>query len=165
PVKPGVDNPEAEIVKLHAIRAVGLDETPFRGVPWKVLQMLKRRASNEQASEMREHPEGIRYALLGCFLQLRSLEVTDDGTRMAIELIHRVDARSENQIYREFLADLKRVAGKIQILSRVTDAVVAHPQGGVRDVIFPQGKEETFHQLKAEFQSSGSQLRLLRQTL
>jgi len=27
--------------------------------PWKVLQMFKRRATNEKASEMREHPEGI----------------------------------------------------------------------------------------------------------
>jgi TnpA family transposase len=165
PGKPGVDNLQTEIAKLHAIRAVGLEETPFVGVPWKALQMLKRRASNEKASEMREHPEGIRYALLGCFLHLRSQEVTDDVTRMAIELIHRLDARSENQIYRELLADLKRVDGKIHILSRITDAVVEHPEGIVRDVIFPQVKEETFRQLKAEFQSSGSQLRLLRQTL
>lgn len=119
--------------------------------------MLKRRASNEKASEMREHPEGIRYALLGCVLSLRSLEVTDDVTRRAIELIHRLDTRWENQIYRELLADLKRVDGKIQILSRITDAVVEHPEGIVRDVIFPQVKEETFRHLKAEFASSGAQ--------
>ena len=51
PGKPGVDNLQTEITKLHAIRAVGLEETLFVGVPWKVLQMLKRRASNEKASE------------------------------------------------------------------------------------------------------------------
>jgi hypothetical protein len=33
PGKPGVDNLQAEIAKLHAIRAVGLDETTFIGVP------------------------------------------------------------------------------------------------------------------------------------
>jgi len=165
PGKPGVENFQTEMAKLQAIRAVGLESTPFVEVPWKVLHMLKRRASNEKASEMRDHPEGIRYALLGCFLYLRSLEVTDDVTRMAIELIHRLDARSENQIYRELLEDLKRVDGKIQILSRITDAVVEHPEGIVREVIFPQVKEETFRHLKAEFASSGSQLRLLRQTL
>ena len=90
------------------LRAVGLEETPCVGVPWTGLPMLKRRASNEKASELREHPEGIPYAWLGCFLHLRSLEVTDDVTRMAIELIPRLDARSENQIYRELLADLRR---------------------------------------------------------
>jgi len=137
PGKPGIDNLQTEIDKLGAIRAVGLETDFFAGIPCTVLQMLKRRATNETASEMREHPDGIRLALMGCFLYVRSMEVTDDVTRMAIELIHRLDTRSEKQIHRELLADLQRVDGKMQILSRVTEAVVEHPDGIVRDVIFP----------------------------
>ena len=109
PGRPGVDNLQSEIGKLRAIRAIGLRAEPFGEVPWKLLQMFKRRATNEKASEMREHPEGIRYALMGCFLHVRALEVTDDVTRMAIKLIHRLDARSEKQIHRQLLADLERV--------------------------------------------------------
>jgi hypothetical protein len=30
----------------------------------------------------------VRYALLACFLHVRAMEVTDDATRMAIDLIH-----------------------------------------------------------------------------
>ncbi len=93
------------------------------------------------------------------------MEVTDDITRMAIDLIHRLDTRSEKQIHREFLADLKRVDGKMQILSRVAEAVVEQPDGIVREVIFSQVKEETFHNLVTEFRASGSELRLLRQTV
>ena len=52
------------------------------------------------------------------------MEVTDDITRMAIDLIHRLDTRSEKQIHREFLADLKCVDGKMQILSRVADILL-----------------------------------------
>jgi hypothetical protein len=74
--------------------------------------------------EMREHPEGIRYALMGCFLHVRALEVTDDVTRMAIELIHRLDARSEKQIHRQSLADLERVEGEMQILSQAAEILV-----------------------------------------
>jgi hypothetical protein len=59
PGRPGVDNFQGEIGKLRAIRAIGLRAEPFAEVPWKVLQMFKRRATNEKASEMREHPEGI----------------------------------------------------------------------------------------------------------
>jgi hypothetical protein len=165
PGKPGVDNLQAEIEKLRSIRAVGLKAESFVGVPWKVLQMLKRRAANEKASEMREHPEAIRYALMGCFLYVRAMEVTDDVTRMAVELIHRLDTRSQKQIHRELLADLERVEGKMQILSRVAEAVVEHPDGIVREVIFPQVKEETFRNLVAEFRHSGPHLRLLRQTM
>jgi Tn3 transposase DDE domain/Domain of unknown function (DUF4158) len=165
PGKPGVEHFQAEIDKLKTIRAIGLRAEPFLEIPWKVLQMLKRRAAHEKASEMREHPEGIRYALLGCFLHVRAMEVTDDATRMAIDLIHRLDTRSEKQIHRELLADLERVEGKMQILSRVAEAVVEHPDGIVREVIFPQVKEETFRHLVAEFHHSGPHLRLLRQTI
>jgi len=58
PGRPGVDNFQGEIGKLRAIRAIGLRAEPFAEVPWKVLQMFKRRATNEKASEMREHPGG-----------------------------------------------------------------------------------------------------------
>jgi hypothetical protein len=81
--------------------------------------VLKRGASKETASEMRDHSNVIRYALMASYLYVRAMEVTDDITRMAIDLIHRLDTRSEKQIHREFLADLKRIDGKMQILSRV----------------------------------------------
>jgi hypothetical protein len=46
----------------------------------------------------------IRYALMASYLYVRAMEVTDGITRMAIDLIHRLDTRSEKQIHREFLA-------------------------------------------------------------
>ena len=165
PGKAGVDNFQAEIEKLKLIRSVDLAGEPFTKLPWNVLQVLKRRAMNETASEMRDHPEGIRYALMGCFLYVRAMEVTDDVTRMAIDLIHRLQKRSEKQIQREWLADLERVEGKMQILSRVAEAVVEKPDGIVREVIFPKVNEETFQNLLAEFRASSPQLRLLRQAV
>jgi hypothetical protein len=50
PGKAGVENLQAGIEKLTRIRAVGVSNEPFASVPWKVLQMLKRRASKETAS-------------------------------------------------------------------------------------------------------------------
>jgi len=109
PGKPGVDNLHIEIHKLAKLRAPGVSGDPFTGMPWKSRQLLERRAANETASEMREHPAIIRYALMACFLFVRATEVTDDVTRMALALIHRMDTRSEKQIHRELLVDLKRV--------------------------------------------------------
>ena len=57
---------------------------PFALVPSKVLQTLKRRATNEIATEMRSHPDEIRYALMGCFLHVRGMEVTDEVTHIAV---------------------------------------------------------------------------------
>jgi hypothetical protein len=165
PGKPGVDNLNVEIGKLQTIRGVGLKSEVFSGLPWKVLQLLKRRATNETATEMREHPDVIQYGLMGCFLYVRSTEVTDDIARMAVELIQRLDKRSETQIFRELLADVARVEGKMQILSRVAEAVVEQPDGIVREVVFPAVKEETFRDLIAEFRTSGPHPRLLRQNV
>jgi hypothetical protein len=165
PGKPGVDNLNVEIGKLQIIRAVDIRRELFLGLPFKVLQLLKRRAANKTATEMREHPDLIRYGLMGCFLYVRSTEVTDDIARMAVELIQRLDKRSETQIFRELLADVARVEGKMQILSRVAEAVVEQPDGIVREVIFPTVKEETFRDLVAEFRTSGPQLRSLRQNV
>jgi hypothetical protein len=114
---------------------------------------------------MREHPELIRYGLMGCFLYVRGTEVTDDITRMAVELIQRLDKRSETQIFRELLADVARVDGKMQILCRVAEAVMEQPDGIVREVIFPAVKEQTFKDLVAEFRTRGPHLRSLRQNL
>lgn len=96
---------------------------------------------------------------------MRGLEVTDDVTRMAIELIHRIDVRSEKQLPREWLADLQRVDGKLQILSTVAKAVIETPDGIVREVLFSRVKEETFQQLVAEFDVTAPNLRLLRQAI
>jgi hypothetical protein len=75
---PGVNNLEQEISKLKTLRSVGVPLEAFRSIPWKVLQMLKHRGWNEKASEMREHPHVVRYALLATFVHLRLAEVTDD---------------------------------------------------------------------------------------
>ena len=165
PGKPGVDNLNVEIGKLQIIRAAGLRSDVFSGLPWKVLQLLKRRATNETATERQEHPDFIRYGLMESFLYVRSSEVTDDITRMAVELIQRLDKTLREQIFRELLADVARVEGKMQILSRVAEAVVEQPDGIVRDVIFPAVKEETFRDLIAEFRASSPQLRSLRQNV
>jgi hypothetical protein len=123
----GVENMRSEITKLRLLRSVGLPPEPFGSTPIKVLQLLNRRALNEKASEMREHPDAIRYALLGCFLHVRTMEVLDDVVRMAIDIVHRVDVRSDNQLNRELIENLRHVDGKMQILSRIAEAVVTKP--------------------------------------
>ena len=165
PAAPGVDNLKREMTKLKSLRAVGITTEDLADVPPKALHILKRRARNERAGEMREHPDQIRYALMSCFIHLRASEVTDDITRMMIEMIHRIDVQTEKQLDRELLQDIKRVEGKMQILFRVAEAVVTNPEGTVREVIFPRVREDVFQNLVAEFKTSGPQYRLIHQYL
>jgi hypothetical protein len=63
PAAPGVKNLQHELTKLQTLRGLGVPVGAFAGVPENVVQLLKRRAANERAGEMRAHPPAIRHAL------------------------------------------------------------------------------------------------------
>ena len=160
PAAPGIMNLQKEITKLQTLQAVSVPADALADVPEKVVTLLKRRAHNEHAGEMRVHPAPIRYALMACFIHARTMEVTDDVVRMLLEIIRRMDTQTEKHLQKELLRDIKRVAGKVQLLYRVAEAVVEEPDGTIREVLFPQVKEETFRDLAAEAKASGPQYRI-----
>jgi hypothetical protein len=99
------------------------------------------------------------------YKNVQKCDPSDAGAlRVGFSLILRLDVRSEKQNW-QLLSDLERIEGKMQILSQVAEVVVEHPDGIVREVIFPRVKEEIFRNLVAEFHISGPRLRLLRQTI
>ncbi len=160
PSAPGVKNLQAEIDKLQTLRALGVTADILANVPDNVLHLLKRRARNERAGEMRVHPAPTRYALMACFVHGRTLDVTDDTVRMMLAVIRRLDTQTEKHLHKELLKDIKRISGKVQLLFRVAEAVVEEPDGTVRDVLFPRIKEATFQGLVAESKASGPQYRI-----
>ena len=107
---------QQELTKLQTLRAIGVPAEALAEVPFKVLQLLKRRAYQEDASQMRAHPASIRYALLACFIHGRTMDVTDDAVRMMLEIIRRIETQTEKHLHRELLQDIKRVVGKVQLL-------------------------------------------------
>ena len=159
----GVKSIQKEIEKLQTLRATGITEGHLTNIPFKVQKLLFRRAKNETSSEMRSHPNFIRYGLMACFIHLRMMEVIDSIVTLFVAIIHRIDVRAEKKRDKELLNEVKRVDGKTQLLFRVAEAVVDNPDGTIRDVIFPKVKEETFKALVAEKETSGPQYQLLHQ--
>lgn len=159
PAAPGIAHLQDEIHTLQTLRAIGVPVEAFADVPEKVVTLLKQRAHNERAGEMRAHPTPIRYTLLACFLQIRTREVIDDIVHMLLELIRRMETQTEQHLHKTLLRDIKRVTGKIQLLYRVAETVLEEPDGTIRTVLFPHVKEETFRELVAEAKASGPQYR------
>ena len=160
PAAPGIKNLEQEIAKLRTLRALrNVPPEALAAVPAPVLHLLTRRAANERAVNMLAHPAAIRYALLACFIHQRTMEVIDHVVRMMLEIIRRIDTQTDKHLQKELCRDIKRVAGKVQLLFRVAEAVVEEPEGTIREVLFPRVQEETFHDLAAEAQASGAQYR------
>jgi Tn3 transposase DDE domain len=160
PSAPGVKPLHQEVTKLQRLRAIGVPADACADVPFKILQLLKRRAQHEHAGQMRAHPDPIRHALMACFIHARTMKVTDDVVRMLLEVIRRIETQTEKHLHKELLRDIKRVAGKVQLLFRVAKAVVEEPDGTICEVLFPRVTEATFRELVAEAKASGPQYRL-----
>lgn len=82
-----------KLQKLRTLRevkrtAVGITKENFAYIPFKVQKLLFRRAKNETASKMKEHPEEIRYGLMSCFISIRTMEVIDNIVDMFLTMIH-----------------------------------------------------------------------------
>jgi len=160
-----VKNLQKEIIKLQQLRSIGISKEYLRDVPFEVQKLLKQRANNETASEMRNHPDEVRYGLMACFISIRTVEVIDNIVQMFVDMIHRIDVRSEKQRDNELLKDITRVDGKNQVLFRLAEVIMNNPDGTIRDVIFPVVKPETFHNLIAEKEASGPQYQRIYQRI
>ena len=150
-----------EVAKLAAIRAIGLPSGVFAGIAPKVVASWRDRAAVEFPSHLREdHPEEIKLTLLAALLYCRGREITDTLVDLLIATVHKINARAERRVVGEFVADLKRVSGKENILFKITEAAGGDPDGLVREVVFPAaGGEGTLLRLMAEYKTKGTTFR------
>lgn len=150
----------AEIAKLTAIRAIGLPASVFAGIEPKVVAGWSERAGMEAPSHLRDHDGPVQLTLLAALLHMRSREITDTLVELLVTVVHRIHARSEQKVTGEFVAELKRVSGKENILFKISEAAMDQPDGLVRDVVYPAaGGPDTLSSLIAEFKAKGSTFR------
>ncbi len=155
-----------EIDKLEAVRAVGLPEGLFADVAAKVVAGWRSRAAVESPSHLRSHPESVRWALLAALLHERHREITDTLVDLLNATVHRIGARAERRVTEELINAFRRVTGKENILFRVAQAALEHPDDPVREVVFPAvaGGEQTLRELVHEYKTKGPVYRRTVQT-
>ena len=154
-----------ETFKLGAIRAVGLPDDLFADVAPKVLTGWRARVAAEAPSHLRSHPHEIMVTLLAAYLYCRQREITDALVDLLIATVHRINARADTKVTSDFVAELKRVSGKENILFKMTEAALKSPGERVEDVIYPAvpGGHETLVALLREFKANGTSYRQHRQ--
>jgi hypothetical protein len=116
-----------EVSKLEAVRAIGLPTTLFIDVAPKMLVAWRSRVAVETPSLLRDHPDELKLTLLAAYLHCRQRELTDTLVDLLIATVHRINARAETKVVGEFVTELKRVAGKENILFRITEAALDGP--------------------------------------
>jgi uncharacterized protein DUF4158 len=154
-----------EAFKLGAIRAVGLPDDLFADVAPKVLAGWRARVAAEAPSHLRSQPPEVMVTLLAAYLWCRQREITDALVDLLIATVHRINARADTKVTSDFVAELKRVSGKENILFKMTEAALQSPGERVEDVIYPAvpGGHETLVALLREYKAKGTSYRQHRQ--
>jgi len=165
PGRLSLDSLLSQIDKLRRIRQVTLPPALFGGMSPKVVQIYRQRAAVEVPSALRAHPAPVRATLVAALCLLRQREIIDGLIDFLIAMVHKIGATAERNVERELLDDLKRVTGKTNLLFHIAEASVEHPDGVIRDIIFPAaGGEQTLRDLVREYQATGPAYRLHVQT-
>jgi hypothetical protein len=63
--------------------------------------------------------------------------------------------RAEKKVVNELLGDLQKVRGKTTLLFKMAEAALGHPNGVVREVLYPVVSEQTLSNLVREYRSHG----------
>jgi len=144
-----------QIARLRRVRQVALPETVFAGVAPHLVQAYRQRAAAEPPSELRAHAEAVRATLVAALCLLRRQEITDGLIDLLLATVHKIGARAERRVNQDLLVDIKRVSGKNTLLYHLAEAAVDHPDGVVREVLYPVVGEKTLQDLVREYKASG----------
>lgn len=165
PGRPSLAGVQAELARLELVRRIGLPADLFDQVLPQELERYRRRVAVEAPHELRRHPEAARPTWLAAFVHLRGRQLTDDLVDLLTETIHRIGARAERRVDRVLLDDLKRVSGKQGLLFDLAGAALDHPDGIVREVVFPVVGEQTLRDLVQEAKATGPAYRITLRTV
>jgi TnpA family transposase len=159
PGRIGLESLLGEVDKLERLRALALPADILRPFHSDLVKRFRRRAATESVWELREHPESIRLPLLVFYCAPREADVVDGLVELLMQIAHRMTAKAERRVIEKMLADGHAVRGKTGILYRIAEAAAEHPDGVVRDVIYPVAGEETLAQLVKEYRASGARFK------
>jgi hypothetical protein len=165
PGRPSLASMQEELAKLELIRGIDLPLSLFDHASARDLERWRQRVAVEAPHELRRHPDAARITWLAAFVYLRARSLTDDLVDLLIETVHRIGARAERKVERELLDDFKRVRGKQNLLFELADATLTHPDGVVRDVVFPVVGEQTLRDLVKEWKATGPTYRTTLRTV
>ncbi|MEM9092449.1 MAG: DUF4158 domain-containing protein, partial [Cyanobacteria bacterium P01_F01_bin.53] len=137
----GLKSLKAELSKLKTIEELALSKDVFEGLSEQLVDRYRQRVETESLTEIRRHPDPIRYLLLSAFCSQRSQEIVDSIIELFILLVHKLESRSRKRTSSEIIATAQETENHDQMLYQIAVAALAQPEGTVQDVIYPVANE------------------------
>src|SRR5256714_4949953 len=152
----GLESVLYEIDKLRVLSQLALPADLFGEASPHVITLYRQRAATETLYELRRHPDATRYTYLAAFCLQRAAEVTDSLVDLLLLVVHRIGAKAEKRVGKQFLDEVRRVDNKPRLLYQMADAAVAHPEKTIRAGIFSAVSEEQCKAIVKEYKAKGS---------
>ncbi|MEO1391208.1 MAG: Tn3 family transposase [Cyanobacteria bacterium J06634_6] len=137
----GLKGLKAELSKLKTIEDLALPKDLFESLNEQLVERYRQRVETESLTEIRRHPDPIRYLLLSAFCYQRSQEIVDSTIELFILLVHKLESRSRKRAASEVIATAQETESHDQMLYQIAVAALAQPEGMVQDVIYPVANE------------------------
>ena len=137
----GLKSLKAELSKLKTIEELALPTALFEGLNERLVDRYRQRVETESLTEIRRHPDPIRYLLLSAFCYQRAQEIVDSIIELFILLVHRLESRSRKRAASEIVATAQESENHDQMLYQIAVAALSDPEGTVKDVIYPVANE------------------------
>lgn len=133
----GLKSLKAELSKVKTIEELALPKDLFEGLSEQLVNRYRQRVETESLTEIRRHPDPIRYLLLSAFCSQRSQEIVDSIIELFILLVHRLENRSRKRAASEIIATAEESENHDQMLYQIAVAALSDPEGTVQEVIYP----------------------------
>lgn len=156
---------QQELDKLDRVRTLQLPADLFASVPPKVLEGYRQRGAVEAVYELRRHPEPLLMTLLAAYCHVRGQDLTDTLVDLLLDIVHHIATKAESRVEQRLMEELRRVVGKNGLLFRLAEATLEHPEGIVKEVVYPVVSEQTLRDLVKESESTGPAYRRQVQTV
>ncbi|MEO0521194.1 MAG: Tn3 family transposase, partial [Cyanobacteria bacterium P01_A01_bin.116] len=106
-----------------------------------LVDRYRQRVETESLTEIRRHPDPIRYLLLSAFCCQRAQEIVDSIVELFILLVHKLESRSRKRAASEIVATAEASENHDQMLYQIAVAALSDPEGTVQEVIYPVANE------------------------
>jgi TnpA family transposase len=155
PGRIGLESLLGEVEKLKVIRSLALPADILKPFHPDLIQRYRRRAATESVWHLRnDHPDRIRHALLTFYCVRREAEIVDSLVDLLIQITHKIARKAKTRVEKKYVAAGARlVRGAKGILCRVAEAASEHPDGIVKDVIYPVASKEMLDKIVKEYRA------------
>lgn len=159
--EPRVANIKKVAARLKLLQEVGLPSNLFTDMPLPFLRQYQQRVAVEAISHLqrRNQKEKQRpqlYTMLAAFCWVRQREITDYLVDLFIRILKDIRLRAQSRVEKQLVADYIKVGGKQQLLFRLAQAMWTHPDGIIRDVLYPLVGKERLEALIEEAKQQGT---------